>query len=150
MASDAPARTAARSLASSAPGAPAARHLPPSGRLLAAVALIGTGCSNAPAETGSGGVEKPATTGSSGSNATGETGDGGDQNGPVGPAPSPAELQELLKERRESAKCMRENGVEDFPDPDANGYILYYGDDPDMKSASEKCDDLMRADRGRK
>jgi hypothetical protein len=100
-------------------------------RLLAAialVALIGTGCSNAPAETGS----------------------GGDQNGPAGAAPSPAELQELLKERRESAKCMRENGVEDFPDPDANGYILYYGDDPDMKSAGEKCDDLMRADRGRK
>jgi hypothetical protein len=102
-------------------------------RLLAAIALlalIGTGCS--------------------GSNATGETGDVGDQNGPVGPAPSPAELQELLKERRESANCMRENGVEDFPDPDANGYILYYGDDPDMKSASEKCDDLMGADRGRK
>jgi hypothetical protein len=107
----------------------------PPGRLLAAVALIGTGCSNAPAETGSGGGEKPATTGSSGSNATGETGDGGDQR---------------LKERRESAKCMREDGVEDFPDPDGNGFILYYGDDPDMKSASEKCDDLMRADRGRK
>jgi hypothetical protein len=36
---------------------------------------------------------------------------------------------------------MRENGVEDFPDPDANGYVLYYGDDPDMAAASEKCDD---------
>ena len=115
-------------------------------RLLAAialVALIGTGCADAPAETGSGGSAKPATTGS-------PTGGGGDQNGPAGAAPSPAEPQELLKERREFAKCMRENSVEDFPDPDANGLILYYGDDPDMKSTSEKCDDLIRADRGRK
>jgi hypothetical protein len=113
------------------------------GRLLAAVALIalvGTACSNAPTETGSGGGEVPATTDS-------PTGDGGDQSGPAGPPPSPAELQELLEERREAAKCMRENGVEDFPDPDANGYILYYGDDPDLKSAGEKCDGLMRADR---
>jgi hypothetical protein len=108
---------------------------------IALVALIGTGCSNAPAETGSGGGEKPATQGDA-------TGDVGDQTGPTGPAPSPAELQELLKERRESAKCMRENGVEDFPDPDANGAILYYGDDPDMESASEKCDP-RRAERGR-
>ncbi len=114
----------------------------PPGRLLAAVALvalIGTGCSNAPAETGG---EEPATTGS-------PTGDGGDQSGPTGHPPSPAELQELLKERRESAECMRENGVEDFPDPDANGYILYYGDDPDMQSASEKCDELQPGDRSR-
>ncbi|GAA5174468.1 hypothetical protein GCM10023321_78380 [Pseudonocardia eucalypti] len=91
---------------------------------IALVALIGTGCSTAPAATG------------------GPTGDIGDRTGPQGPAPSPAELQVLLKERRESARCMRENGVQDFPDPDANGHILYYGDDPDMKSASEKCDAL--------
>jgi hypothetical protein len=44
---------------------------------------------------------------------------------------------------------MRENGVEDFPDPDANGHILYYGDDPDMESASEKCDDRQPGARGR-
>ena len=109
---------------------------------VALVALIGTACSNAPAGTGSGGGEKAATTGS-------PTGDAGDQNAPAGATPSPAELQELLEERRESARCMRENGVEDFPDPDANGYILYYGDDPDMKSASEKCDELQPGDRGR-
>jgi hypothetical protein len=96
------------------------------------VALIGTACSNAPAATGGG--ETPVATGSA------TTGDVGDQNGPAGSTPSPAELQQLLTERRESAKCMRENGVEDFPDPDANGHILYYGDDPDMTSAREKCD----------
>jgi hypothetical protein len=118
----------------------------PPGRLLAAVALvalIGTGCSNAPAATGGGGGEKPATEGSP------STETGGDQNAPAEATPSPAELQELLKERRESATCMRENGVEDFPDPDANGHILYYGDDPDMESAREKCDELQPGDRGR-
>ncbi|GAA5124695.1 hypothetical protein [Pseudonocardia adelaidensis] len=121
-------------------------------RLLAAIALaalVGAGCSNAPAETGSSGGVTPAATGISGSNATGETGDSGDRTGPTGPPPSPAELQELLKQRRESAKCMRENGVEDFPDPDANGYTLYYGDDPDMASASEKCDAPRPGDRAR-
>jgi hypothetical protein len=149
MTSLAPARTAARSLASSAPGAPAVLRSAPPGRLVAAVALvtlIGTACANAPAETGSGGGgggEKPAAT-------DGPTGDVGDQTDPTGPAPSPAELQELLEERRESARCMRENGVEDFPDPDANAHVLYYGDDPDMASASEKCDDLVGADRGPK
>ena len=55
-----------------------------------------------------------------------------------------------LKERRASAECMRENGVEDFPDPDSRGYVLYYGDDPDLKSASEKCAELTRADQGRR
>jgi hypothetical protein len=129
-----PARAAARSLASSAHGAPTILRTAPRGRLMAAVAmvaLIGTACSNAPAATGGG--ETPVATGS-------PTGDVGDQSGPAGPTPSPAELQQLLTERRESAKCMRENGVEDFPDPDANGHILYYGDDPDMRSAGEKCD----------
>ena len=133
----APARAAARSQAASAPEAPAARRIAPPGRLLAAaalVALIGTGCANAPAETGSGGGEQPATAG----NPT--TGTGGDQNAPAGATPSPAELQELLTERREFATCMRENGVEDFPDPNDSGHILYYGDDPDMTSASERCD----------
>ncbi|GAA0910226.1 hypothetical protein [Pseudonocardia zijingensis] len=103
---------------------------------VALVALIGTGCSNAPAETGG---AAPAPAGNSDSNATGETGDVGDRTGPTGPPPSPAELEELLEVRREAARCMRENGVEDFPDPDANGHILYYGDDPDMESAREKC-----------
>jgi hypothetical protein len=94
---------------------------------VALVALIGTGCSNAPAATGGGA--------------------GGDQGSPAG-TPSPAELEKLKKERGEFAECMRENGVEDFPDPDANGHILYYGDDPDMESAGEKCDTREPGDRG--
>jgi hypothetical protein len=138
----APARAAARSLAVPATGTPAVLRVAPSGRLVAAVALvalIGTGCSNTPAGTGSGGGEKSAPAGGS------STGTGDDQSAAAGATPSPAELEE----RRKSAKCMRENGVEDFPDPDANGHILYYGDDPDMESASEKCDELQPGDRVR-
>jgi predicted small secreted protein len=107
---------------SSAPAraaAPGARHV----AAIALAALISAGCANAPAET-----------------ATGAGTDVGDQAGPTEPTPSPAELQALVEERRESSRCMRENGVEDFPDPDANGHILYYGDDPDMAAASETCD----------
>jgi hypothetical protein len=100
---------------------------------IALVALISAGCG--------GGGEKPATQG----NPSAET--GGAQNAPAGATPSPAELQELLKKRREFAKCVRENGVEDFPDPDANGAIVYNGDDPELKSASEKCDDRPPQDR---
>jgi hypothetical protein len=39
--------------------------------------------------------------------------------------------------------------VEDFPDPGADGSILYNGDDPDMTSAREKCAYLQPADRAR-
>jgi hypothetical protein len=110
---------------------------------IALVALIGAGCANAPAETGSGGGEKPATEGSAStvpdSNATGETGGTAD----------PATVQRPQKYPPEFSKCMRENGVEDFPDPTADGLILYYGDDPDMESASEKCDELQPGDRAR-
>jgi hypothetical protein len=119
----------------------------PPGRLLAAaalVAMIGTGCSNAPAETGSGGGEKPVTGGSPSTapvpTTAGGTGGGGDQN---------ASQPGLVEERREFANCVRENGVEDFPDPDPNGAIVYYGDDPDLPTASEKCDPLQPGDGSR-
>ena len=56
---------------------------------LAMVALISAGCSNAPAETG---------TGSNGGNNT-----------------APHEQAVLF------AECMRDNGVREFPDPDASG-----------------------------
>jgi hypothetical protein len=115
------ARSAARSLASSStPGAPSAGHRAPPRRLLAAVALvaqIAAGCSIAPAETASGGGETAATEG--------------------GPNP---ELKEKLPEL---AKCMRENGVKDFPDPGADGSIQYYGHSPEFTSAQEKCRDIL-------
>jgi hypothetical protein len=100
----------------------------PPRRLLAAialVALIGTGCSNALADTGGGGGE----------NAAGHQNVAGDQNAAAEVTPNP----ERKGKRFELARCMRENGVEDFPDPDANGIILYYGEDPEFTSAQEKC-----------
>ena len=137
-----PARTAGRCLASSAPGVPAARHTALHRRLLAAlalIALIGAGCANAPAETGSSGGENPATSSSpsTGADSTAAAGTGGvgDQNASAEDGPMPRENS------GEFVKCMRENGVEDFPDPNDDGIIKYYGDpDPaEFTSAQENC-----------
>ena len=44
------------------------------------------------------------------------------------------------------AQCMRENGVPDFPDPDASGRLRGPGheqqDDPKFRAAMEKCRNL--------
>src|SRR6266511_4464384 len=44
------------------------------------------------------------------------------------------------------AQCMRENGVPDFPDPDAQGRLRALGheqrDDPQFRAATEACRDL--------
>jgi hypothetical protein len=117
---------------------PAARPQAPPRRLLAAialVALIGAGCANTPAETGSGGGENLATSGSPSiepdPNAAGGIAGGGDQNAATEGSPNLPEF----------AKCMRENGVEDFPDPGPDGTIQYSGGaaQPEFKSAQEKC-----------
>jgi PBP/GOBP family len=55
---------------------------------------------------------------------------------------------EQLEQARQFAKCMRENGVPSFPDPDANGGIRIQAtpggdmnpDSPTFKAAQEKCD----------
>ena len=60
---------------------------------LAMVALISAGCSNAPAETG---------TGSNGGNTTAAT------------------HEQAVK----FAECMRNNGVREFPNPDASGEFV--------------------------
>jgi hypothetical protein len=50
---------------------------------------------------------------------------------------------------RKFAKCMRENGVPNFPDPSANGGIMFNKDsgvDPEsdsFKAAQQKCESLM-------
>ena len=47
---------------------------------------------------------------------------------------------------RRYAQCMRDNGVPDFPDPDADGQFRGAGhekqDDPKFRAALEKCRDL--------
>lgn len=55
--------------------------------------------------------------------------------------------EEQLEEQRKMSQCMRDNGVPDFPDPDATGGIRIEGKrgttlDPDsdtFKAAEEKC-----------
>jgi hypothetical protein len=50
---------------------------------------------------------------------------------------------------RAFARCMRDNGVPDYPDPDTSGRFRGAGheafdrDDPTFKAASEKCRDLL-------
>jgi hypothetical protein len=121
----------------------------PPRRLLAAialVALIGAGCANAPAETGTGGGAQPATAGGPSSepepNAAGGT--GGGENAAAEGSPIPRE------DSLEFAECMRENGMEDFPDPDAAGIIQYYGDpDPaEFAAANEACRHLRPVPEG--
>jgi hypothetical protein len=56
---------------------------------------------------------------------------------------SPAEVER----RREYAKCMRDNGVKDFPDPDPvtgelNGWLLQ--GDKTAEAARDTCDRLLR------
>jgi hypothetical protein len=54
---------------------------------------------------------------------------------------------EIYAELLEYTECMRENGVEDFPDPNPNGGIVMSGDNLDPESeefqaAEEACKDL--------
>jgi hypothetical protein len=55
-------------------------------------------------------------------------------------APSPEAIDELVK----FARCMRDNSVSDFPDPDANGQLPREAEqgahgDPKFQAASDKC-----------
>ena len=150
------ARTAARSRVSrEVPGVSAATPRSSPRRLLnavALVALIGAGCSTAPAEVGSGGGGNSATTAGPGSgpdsNSPGRTGGGTDRNDPADVGTDPGVLRELQEKLPEYARCMRENGVQDFPDPGADGTVQYQGDSDSVtfRSASEKCDDLLPED----
>jgi hypothetical protein len=67
------------------------------------------------------------------------------QGGNLG-GPPDAEAEEHM---RNFAKCMRENGVENFPDPQPGGGIAIgpdtgiNPDDPAFKEAEKKCEELM-------
>jgi hypothetical protein len=58
-----------------------------------------------------------------------------------GEAPKPDAAQ--IERMRKMSKCIRDNGVPDFPDPDANGELAFSGDTPakgdKMRAAMEKC-----------
>lgn len=47
------------------------------------------------------------------------------------------------------AECMRDNGVAEFPDPDASGMVVIdpgasFSKDPDLSAAQEACADLLQ------
>lgn len=73
---------------------------------MAIIALISVGCSNAPTETDSGSSSDSGTVASSSEDD---------------PAASPREQGVKF------AECMRDNGVDDFPDPDASGTLTFDG-----------------------
>ena len=116
------------------------REPPPPRRLLIAVALvalIGAGCSNPPGATAGGGAAAPTSS---------AEGAGGGK-----PAPSPEEMKAIQAKLPEFARCMRENGVTDFPDPGPEGSVVYDGEpDPAVfKAAQDKCQ-LILPDAGRR
>jgi hypothetical protein len=73
--------------------------------MVALISLISAGCSNAPAETGTG-------SGGGNQNAAAVTGTGSS-----GGNTNAATREQAVK----FAECMRSNGVREFPDPDASG-----------------------------
>ena len=60
---------------------------------------------------------------------------------PVLPARTPEQDAELRERRLLFSQCMREHGVEDFPDPDASGHYAQNDalQDPDHDDANETC-----------
>lgn len=85
--------------------------------LAVGIVLTGAGCSS-DEPSGSG------TAGSSGSDGSGSSGGGGSGSG--GSGSGGADQDTADRDRAVSfAACMRENGVDDFPDPDAAGAFDY-------------------------
>jgi hypothetical protein len=70
---------------------------------------------------------------------------------PEPPELSEEEQQEMREAALEHARCMRENGIEDFPDPtfdEDGGAEIRLGkgldpEDPDFQEAQEACEDKM-------
>jgi hypothetical protein len=73
------------------------------------------------------------------------------------PRASDEQKTEWTQELRDFAACMREHGLDDFPEPDANGALDFgeYGDEPLRSSpavakADEECHERYLADWGGK
>lgn len=63
----------------------------------------------------------------------------------------PADLEHM----REYSQCMRDNGIEGFPDPSSDGGIMIDGDElgvdptgPEMRAAEEACEDYLESGPG--
>jgi hypothetical protein len=64
---------------------------------------------------------------------------------PVGPGGGGKVDPKMQENALKMAQCMRDNGVENFPDPKDGGIQIdgSVGDDPDFKAADEKCGKLF-------
>ncbi|MGH8792557.1 MAG: hypothetical protein ACRDXX_07925 [Stackebrandtia sp.] len=72
-----------------------------------------------------------------------------EEHAPEGGAPSEEEQEEEREEMLEYAKCMRDNGVEDFADPKPGEGINIDEDvagDPDFEAAEKACEDALGAE----
>jgi hypothetical protein len=108
---------------------------------LAMVALIGAGCSNDSAENGNTGTASSSGGASSASSS--------------GTASSGANKKLTARQKAvKFADCMRDNGVDEFPDPDASGGLTIDGvangssldtSTPSWKTAIATCKDLQPA-----
>lgn len=103
---------------------------------LAILALISTGCSNAPTGAGAG-SSGAITTAATHSNAHAETGAASassqitaapsktSSNAPAGSGSSGGSTAATRQQAVRFAECMRNNGVSEFPDPNASGQFVY-------------------------
>ena len=66
---------------------------------------------------------------------------------PYKPVTPPDLLADKLASQREYSRCMRAHGVEDFPDPDADGRLNLPAEitDPDYDGAKAACDAAARS-----
>ncbi len=116
------------------------RLTPPRTRLLTAAALLSgvlvAGCGGGSPSAGVARLSGASTSGS-----TAASGGGAVSSGP--PSPSTIGSDELA-----FAKCMRSNGVPNFPDPGASGGFLFHAgagfiSSPAFKAAQAKCHELL-------
>jgi hypothetical protein len=63
------------------------------------------------------------------------------------PVGSPALEAQRLERAREYSRCMRRRGVDDFPDPDADGRVQLPDEitDPDYDNAKATCEAYVRS-----
>ncbi len=107
--------------------------------MLTSVFLLASGC---------GGSSKPSSVASVATTTSSST-DAGTTAGAAAGSDSPSSQTQLQQDALQYARCMRANGVPNFPDPNADGGFLFHtgnGVDPSspaFKTAQAKCQKLL-------
>ncbi|GAA4063714.1 hypothetical protein [Actinomadura miaoliensis] len=112
---------------------------------VAALPLFLAACGGGDDSSGSAAPSKPGTQGTTPATPGGQMVT--QTNQPSGPPQKPAGKIDRAKVL-EYAKCMRANGLKNFPDPDAAGALQMNGDlvdpaSPKFQKAQQKCGSLM-------